>query len=90
MSSTWITQSASSLYFVQICSGSNKEQPCGLVCLDLFYNKLQSHFLLRAEDVGKREFSGKLRTATHLAGTDLLHKNTIRFTEITVTHDIAD
>jgi hypothetical protein len=38
------------------------------------------HFLLLSEDVGKREFSGRVRAATSVAATDFI---TYKFTEIT-------
>ncbi len=42
-----------------------------------------SNFLLWSEDVAKRDFSGKVRTATSITATHLAA--TINFTEITVT-----
>ena len=45
------------------------------------------HFLLWSEDVGKREFSGKVRAATNVAATCLAATDfiTYNFTEITIT-----
>jgi hypothetical protein len=37
-----------------------------------FVGCAQGHFLLWSEDVGKREFSGKVRAATNVAATRLI------------------
>jgi hypothetical protein len=52
-----------------------------------FVGCAQGHFLLWSEDVGKREFSGKVRAATNVAATRLAATDfiTYNFTEITIT-----
>jgi hypothetical protein len=42
----------------------------------------QDHFLLFLEDVGKRQFSSKVRAATNVAAIDFI---TYNFTKITIT-----
>jgi hypothetical protein len=46
-----------------------------------FVGGAQDHFLLWSEDVGKRQFSGKVRAATNVAATDF---TTYNFTDITI------
>jgi hypothetical protein len=52
-----------------------------------FVGCAQGHFLLWSEDVGKREFSGKVGAATNVAATRLVTTDfiTYNFTEITIT-----